>query len=307
MQTTTFLEKYGKYLRQNVARIDPKIWIIGSVLVSVTIASLVFMLIFFKIANVSMIFPFVTLFMALDLLIGYPYIKEMNRIEEIETALPDALKQMADTLKSGGTYEYALREISTSDYGPLTKEVDNVLRKLEEGGNFENSMKSLSENVDSRLVQRSVTILVDSIKAGAGLADALEEIADDIRELHHIKVERKTRTMMGFLFILFAGAIVAPAIFGLVSTIINFLIETVSSSGIANTVEITKAIGIKDSLLLLMQIYIFIEVLATSMIVSLMREGKINKSFIYAPILLFLAYIAMTIAAAASQMILKVV
>jgi len=301
----TLLQKYGKYLRLNVARIDPRIWILASVLLASTMGSVVYLVIFFKIVNVSMMFSVVVGFVVLDLMVGYPYIKEMRRIDEIERTLPEALKQMADTLKAGGTYEYALREISTADYGPLTKEIDNVLRKLEEGENFENSLKALSENVDSRLVQRSVTIIIDSIKAGAGLAEALEEIADDIRELHHINVERRTRTMMGFMFILFAGSIVAPAIFGLVSTIISFLIGTVAVSGIATTKEIEKAIGVKDTLLLLMQIYIFIEVLATSAILGLMRDGKINKSLIYAPILLFLAYISMTIASFVSQMIIK--
>ncbi len=301
----TLLQKYGKYLRLNIARIDPRIWIIASVLVAAAIASIVYLLILFKILNISMIFPFVVGFVVLDLMIGYPYIKEMNRIDEIEATLPEALKQMADTLKAGGTYEYALREISTADYGPLTKEIDNVLRKLEEGENFENSLKTLSENIDSRLVQRSVTIIIDSIKAGAGLADALEEIAEDIRELHHIDIERRTRTMMGFLFIFFAGSIVAPAIFGLVSTIISFLIGTVATSGIATTTEITKAVGVKDALLMLMQIYIFIEVIATSAILALMRGGKINKSLIYAPILLFLAYVSMTIASVVSQIIIK--
>ncbi len=301
----TLLQKYGKYLRLNIARIDPRIWIIASAAIAAAMASIVYLIIFFKILNISMIFPFVTGFVVLDLMIGYPYIKEMDRIDEIETTLPEALKQMADTLKAGGTYEYALREISTADYGPLTKEIDNVLRKLEEGENFENSLKTLSENIDSRLVQRSVTIIIDSIKAGAGLADALEEIAEDIRELHHIGIERKTRTMMGFLFIFFAGSIVAPAIFGLVSTIISFLIGTVATSGIATTTEITKAIGVKDALLMLMQIYIFIEVIATSAILALMRGGKINKSLIYAPILLFLAYVSMTIASVVSQIIIK--
>lgn len=301
----TLLQKYGKYLRINIARIDPKIWILGSVAIASAMASIIYLLIFFNIFNISIVFPFVVFFVVADLLIGYPYIKEMGRIDAIEEILPEALKQIADTLKAGGTYEYALREISTSNYGPLTKEIENVLRKLEEGENFENSLKTLSENVDSRLVQRSVTIINDSIKAGAGLADALDEIADDIRELHHISIERKSRTMMGFLFILFAGSVVAPAIFGLVSTIISFLISTISSSGIATAQEIVKAIAVKNTVLLLLQLYIFFEVLATSAMMALMREGKINKSLIYAPILLFVAYVSMTLAAAISQIVIK--
>lgn len=301
----TILQKYGKYLRTNVARIDAKIWILASVAIAAAISGILYLLIFFGILNVSIIFVFVVGFVLADLLIGYPIMKEGRRIDEIEEVLPDALKQMADTLKAGGTYEYALRELSTASYGPLTKEVDTVLRKLEEGENFENSLHSLSENIDSRLVQRSITIIIDSIKAGAGLADVLDEIADDIRELHHIKVERRSRTIMGFMFLLFAGSIVAPAIFGLVTTIINFLISAVSNSGIATAVQITAAIAVRDQLLLLLQVYVFIEVIASSIMLGIMREGKPSKSLIYAPILLFVAYVSMTAAAILSDMIIK--
>ena len=48
-------------------------------------------------------------------------------INAIEEALPDALKQLSDTLKAGGTYEYALREIATSEYDYLSKEMKNVI------------------------------------------------------------------------------------------------------------------------------------------------------------------------------------
>ncbi len=303
---TTFMQRYGKYLQQNVARIDPKIWIIASLAIVAAAGSIVYLLILFKILNISIVFPFVIMFVVADILIGYPYIKEKNRIDEIESAMPEVLKQMADILRASGTYEYALREISMAAYGALSKEIENVLRKLEEGENFENSLKSLSENVDSRLVQRSVTIIIDSIKAGAGLADVLDEIADDIRELHHIQVERKARTMMGYLFLIFAGSIVAPGIFGFISTIIEFLIKTVISSGTLNAAQIIAANQTKDTMTLLMQAYIFIEAIATSIILSLMHEGKANKSFIYMPILLFLAFVSMTIATFASQKIIGV-
>lgn len=293
-----FLEKYGVWLKNAGIKIDATVWIAMGAAVSIAVAVVSAFVIMNFVPFVSVLFSFVLFCVVADLFIGYPYIKEMKRIDEIEEALPDALKQMADTLKVGGTYEFALREISTSEYGPLAKEMSNALRKLEEGENLENSLRTLAENIDSRLVKRSVAIIVDSIKAGAGLADILEEIADDIRELHRIGVERKARTMMEFLFIVSAGAIVAPAIFGMVSSIIGFLIETVASGGISSVEVIAEAIKVKDFIILLLQVYIFFEVIASSAMISIMREGKIGKSIIYIPALLFMAFIAYYVAAA---------
>jgi len=237
------------------------------------------------------IMVFILFFVTLDLMLGYPYIKGIGRINKIEEELPEALKQMADILKAGGTYEYALREISHADFGPLTTELENVLRKLEEGENFEDSLSTLSYNIDSRLVKRSVTIIIDSVKAGAGLADILDEIAEDIRDTNRLNHERRSQTLMQVLFMVTAGALVTPFIFGLISTIVDFLIGSSSKLASLPTEIRLEATQSKYILLYLLQIYVFIEITASSVMISLMREGKKNKSIIYLPILLFIGYV----------------
>ena len=72
------------------------------------------------------------------------------------------------------------------------------------------------------MVKRSVTIIIDSVKAGAGLADILDQIADDIRDTNRINHERRSQTLMQVLFMVTAGAMVTPFIFGLISTIVDF-------------------------------------------------------------------------------------
>ena len=281
------LRKYSQYLYHIEFPVDAVFWIV----LSVVIASLVGVGLVLLLPGFWQVGIIMFLVVA-DLMIGYPYLRASQRIDEIEEALPDALKQIADTLRAGGTYEYALREIATAEYGPLRKEMNNVLRKLEEGENFENALKTLSQNVDSRLVQRTVTIIIDSVKSGAGLADILDEISEDVKATHQIASERKTRTMLQVIFMFTAGSLVAPAIFGFVSTISNTLITSAAAAkGAAATAEIIKARNASDTILLGIQGYMLIEVLAASVIISLMREGKIAKSVIYFPVLLLIAYV----------------
>ncbi|MBU1120770.1 MAG: type II secretion system F family protein [archaeon] len=285
------LKKYELYLEHINLKVDPLLWILVSIAIASVAATITFFVLAFLELQMANILVFIVFVVVIDLLLGYPIIKENQRIGEIEGDLPDALKQMADVLKAGGTYEFALREIATSDFGPLTKEVSVVLRKLEEGENFENSLKTLSNNIDSRLVKRSVTIIIDSVKAGAGLADVLDEIAEDIRDANRIHHERRSRTLMQVLFMIAAGAVVTPFIFGLTSTIVNFLITSAATLGNLSADITQNALSQRDLLLLLLQIYIFIQVFASSVMISLMREGKKNKSIIYLPALLLLAYI----------------
>ena len=290
-----FLENYKRTLKQIRFKMPASIWLVLSVGLSVAVAAVSFAAIILLNLPVSPIITLVLFLVVVDLMAGYPYVLATRRINSIEENLPDALKQLADTLKAGGTYEYALREISESEYGPLSKEMENVLRKMEEGENIEDSLNSLTTNIDSTLVKRTVAIINDAIKAGAGLADVLEEIADDVRALHRISKERISGTMLQVIFIIAAGSLVAPAILGMVSTVIQLLIET--SAGLStNKAAIVETLWARDIIMLLMQVYLMIEVIASGAMIAITREGKLNKSLIYIPMLLLVAFVCYYIA-----------
>ncbi|MBI2597996.1 MAG: type II secretion system F family protein [Candidatus Diapherotrites archaeon] len=288
MEKISFLRSYGRILRQINFQVNPVFWIVLSTLVSLVVA----IIIIYALPDYYQ-FGIIIFIVIIDLMLGYPYLKALQRIDEIERNLPDSLKQMADTLRAGGTYEYALREIAATEYGPLKKELNDVLRKLEEGENFETSFSTLATNVDSKLIKRTVTIVIDSVRSGAGLADILDEISEDVREAHRIGKERKTKTILQTIFIVAAGAVIAPMIFGFVSTISTVLIN--AAARIVSDAERIEAEQAADTIQIGIQIYLFAEILAASAMIALMREGRLTKTIIYMPILLFFAYICYTI------------
>jgi flagellar protein FlaJ len=290
VQGFTFFREYKKMLKIVKFRVPAEIWLAASTAVAVAVAVSIIALIFALELPISPLSALVAFLVVLDIMLGYPYLLAMKRVNAIEDALPDALKQLADTLKAGGTYEYALREISTAEYGPLSQEIGDVLRKMEEGENLEDSLSGFARNVDSMLVRRTVAIINDAIKAGAGLADILDEIADDVRAMHRIGRERISGTMLQVIFIVAAGSFVAPAIMGMSTTVVEMLIA--SSAGLVkNKFELVAAISAKESIVTLMQIYLIIEVVASGAMIALTREGKISKSLIYIPILLLIAFV----------------
>jgi archaellum biogenesis protein FlaJ (TadC family) len=202
---------------------------------------------------------------------------------------PSVLREMADILKAGGTYEYALREIKNSDYGPISSYFEKIVRKIDEGGTLEESLFAFSAEIDSKIIKRTMTIIVDSIKAGAKLSQVLEEISEDARSIYKLGIERKTQTMLQTAFLVAAGTFVAPVIFGLVGTIVSVLLK--SSTGLVyDSLVIEQAIQSRVFILDLFIIYIFISNVSVGLMVSLMREGTINKSFFIIPILLLISY-----------------
>jgi archaellum biogenesis protein FlaJ (TadC family) len=285
----TPLEKYSYYMQQAGLDVPVLLWMAGSFLAGIAVG----LFLFFGTAVLKINEPLLGalgFLIVVDLMIGYPYMKGKARIDSIEANLPDALKQISDTLKTGSTYEYALREVASSQYGPLTEEMKKVLRKLEEGENFENSLLTLSRNVESRLVRRVITIIIDTVRAGAALADILDDISQDVREMNRIAQERKTKTVLQVIFMVAAGVFVAPFIFGMVATIIDFLIGASGKTGALSGAGLVKVQNARDLIVFSVKGYILVIVVSASIMIGVMRDGRASKSLLYIPLLLLLAY-----------------
>lgn len=280
------LLRYKKILERNKIKFSPIVWVVIAILFGIVAAVLAALL------TENYVFAVVALIAVVDLIIGYPIYRESKRTALIEKHFPTALREMSDILKSGGTYEYALREITMIDYGPLTKELEKVLRRLEDGANFEDALQSINENVDSSLVKKVVAIIIDSVRAGAGLAEVLDDISEDARNLYKLQQERKAKTTMQVLFIIAAGSIIAPAIFGLVITLIVFLISVSTSTGVVESVEvIAKAISSGEIIYNVLLFYLFFESLVSSIIIAYMRDKTASKALLYFPIFVFVGFI----------------
>ncbi len=281
------MEKYSDWVKFSKMHYAPITWILLAIFTTILAVFGSILINIFILQQVTLL-PIAVGAAALVLMIGYPYMRKESIIDSIEYNFSDALKQMADTLKAGDTYESALREVVNSDYGRLSEEMEIALRRLEEGENIETSLRGFAERIDSRLVKRTIVILLDSIKTGSSLANILEDISDDVRDIYRLKEERKANTTMQFMFMVAAGGFIAPMIFGEITAIMGIFSEiTINTLGQGISTGNTAS----SFIFLLIQAYLIIEVIASGIMMAVIREGKINKSIIYIPILLLVAYI----------------
>ncbi|MEI7961475.1 MAG: type II secretion system F family protein [archaeon] len=281
-------EAYKQWIEFSRMKYKPILWIMLALVATIAVFVVVQILSMLLIQGVTLL-PVAFSMATFVLMLGYPYLKSESIIGSIEKNFSDALKQMADTLKAGDTYESALREVADADYGRLSEEMQLALRRLEDGENLDNALQEFAERIDSKIIKRTITIILDSIKTGASLADILDDIAEDVRDFERLKEERKSNTTMQFLFLLFSGGMIAPIIFGEINAVVagfaNIGAQTLDPAQISNALETNNFI------VLLIQLYIIIEVLGSGIMMSLTREGKLNKSIIYIPILLLIAFV----------------
>ena len=280
--------RYGHYLETSGIKLPTEIWFLISIISGFALGAIVGIL--------RLDFGILVGISAIDLMLGIPYFIAKKKVGELENSLPDALRQMATTFKAGGTYEYALKEIVNADYGLLSKQFEIVLRETQSGSTLNDALLHFAERTDSTLVKRTITIMIDAAKTGASLSTVFEEVSEDIRGIHNLVKERAAKTLMQAMFIIAAGALVAPAIFGIVLGIISFLIQISASTGIQSGKVIAGALYAQGVIETMMMVYIVAEALASSAIISTMRDGSFSKTIIYFPAILLVAYTVVNIA-----------
>jgi len=284
------LEKYQIYLYSMKVKVPASYWLAVVALFALILGGIGYLVV----PKIGILL-FVII---LDLGIGIPVYLYDQHIKNIERYWPEALKLIADTMKAGSSFDYALREVCVADFGPLSFEINEVIRRIEMGDTTSKALDFLSYRVESKIVRRTLTLVQESLRTGAPLAEVLEEIAHDTQYIFRIKKERQTKTMLQTIFIVAAGAVVAPFIFGMTRVITKFLTDVATTTGIASADALVVAVSTQTTIFMLLDIYIVIEVLAASAMIAMMREGKLSPMFVYFPVMLILAYTVYSISQA---------
>jgi len=277
-----FLERYQIYLYGQKIKIPALYWLLMIFMSALILGGIGYF--------ISAKIGFLLFAVILDLGIGIPIYLYDRHIKQIEQYWPEALKLIADTMKAGSSFDYALREVCVADFGPLSFEINEVIRRIEMGDTTIKALDFLSYRVESKVVRRTVTLIQESLRTGAPLADVLEEIANDTKYIYRIKKERQTKTMLQTIFIVAAGSVVAPFIFGLTRVITEFLTNVAKSTGIASAASLVVATQTQATIFMLLDIYIILEVLAASAMISMMREGKLSPMYVFFPVMITIAY-----------------
>ncbi|MBI5226154.1 type II secretion system F family protein [Candidatus Micrarchaeota archaeon] len=265
------------------------ILIAAAVLIFITLLSL----------HLSLAIALVAFLTAISMIIAIPLSVRNNRVAAMETNLPDALKHMALVLKAGGTTETAIEEISNADYGPISVELRKSLIQMREGKSFDAVLNEAAQNSGSLLFARTVNIVLDAKKAGAGLADVMFSIAEDARDVLHIKRERISRTTMHVMFLFVSGVVLAPFIFGFSVSIVHYINAGISSA-------LPNSDSGNDSLCtlnLVLTVFIIAQTLIAALAIGLIRVGKFTKYLLYAPFLVLAALIIFEVGKFASSAI----
>jgi len=150
---------------------------------------------------------------------------------KIEKAMPEFLRDLATSLRTGIPIFAALEHASKRAYGPLTSELKMLVAHMSWGMNFDEALTELSDRVDLSLIKKATVLILEAGMHGGNLSDVFDSTAQYVENVNTWSLRRKMQTMP-YVAIFYFSVVLFLFIIILISRMIFVPISELVESGV---------------------------------------------------------------------------
>jgi len=110
----------------------------------------------------------------------------------IEERLPDLLRDVAHSQRTGMTLIRAVEESAKREYGTLTKELRKDVAQMSWEVSFDEALESFANRIGTPLTRRSILLILETSRAGGDVERIMDQTASYARSLQDLDRERYT-------------------------------------------------------------------------------------------------------------------
>jgi len=132
----------------------------------------------------------------------YSY-SEQKRIRKAEDAFPDLLRDLAQAKRAGLSLIDAVTLTAEGEYGMLTDGIRTIGAQLTWGVPFEDALRMFARRYPTRIIKRSVEMIIEGYKTGGEVGEVLKIAADDVMELKSLE-KRRIADMSPYVMVCYA-------------------------------------------------------------------------------------------------------
>ena len=123
----------------------------------------------------------------------YSYYRAAS-VRAVEDQLPNFLRDLVETSRSGMTFNQAIAAVAKSDYSKLTPEVVKIHNQLTWGLSLDKALLNFAERMkESMLIKRNMRIIIEAYRSGGDVIATMEAIATDATIIKEAEKERRSR------------------------------------------------------------------------------------------------------------------
>ena len=213
-----------------------------------------------------------------------------KRKQKLEAVLPAFLQLASSNIRAGMTIDQALWFSVRPRFGILAKEIEDVAKRTFAGESLDVALQHFVKKYDSKLLERSMNLLIEGVRAGGEIGGLLNKIASNIQEINIMKKEMAANVTTYVIFITFATVMAAPFLFGMAYQLVIVIQEVFSRVNISPgtvsgfPIQISKGVISSDDFLTFAIVCLLITSFFSAIIISAIKKGNIKGGVKYIPI-----------------------
>ncbi len=178
-------------------------------------------------------------FLVLNYILKIPKLKVLMKKADLDSKLIYALDHMIIRLKAGATLFDAIKSIAISNYGELSKDFLELVKKIEGGMDEASAFESYAAITPSQYLRKVAWELAISVRSGGNVVTVLETLTKDLVEKSEIEIKNYASKLNLYLLMYMVLSIVLPALF-----IISMIVSSIISQSAVNFGQIMYLIPI---------------------------------------------------------------
>ena len=233
----------------------------------------------------------------------YLDMKIYQRTKAVEEVFPDFLQLTSANISAGMPVDKALWYAVRPGFGVLAKEIENVAKNTMAGEDLSAALTMFSRKYDSKVIQRSISLLLEGMAAGGEMADLLNKISLNIEEEKILQKEMAASVTTYVIFITFATIVAAPVLFGLanqllviISSITSKLGPSMSNAGTFFTIGFSGSSIKSSDFKIFSYLVLIISAISSACIVSVIKKGRVRDGLKSIPIYIIVSVVLFTLA-----------
>ena len=214
------------------------------------------------------------------------------RTRKMEEMLPDFLQVVSSNLKGGLTFERSLLNAIKPRFSILANEMAEVSKKVMTGHDVSKALSELGQKYDSPMLKRTIDLMISELKSGGQVANLIDRIVENIKELKVLKEEISASAVAYSIFIAAIVIVISPLLFSLsfhlLIIVLSFISQLTIATGKAEALpfSISEVIIKPDDFKFFSIMAITTISFFSSLMVSIVEKGNIKSGLKYIPIFL---------------------
>jgi len=164
------------------------------------------------------------------------YFTIADRSTAVEKMLPDFLSLVVSNLRAGMSPYDAFVHAARPEFGAFHDAVMLSMAKMGGKGSIADALVDVSENFDSPMLRRTVTLFAKGVRSGGQLVRLLNSSADEVRRVQDLRAELVSSTRTYSIFLSFIVVAVMPFLLAVSTTFVAVFIRLAVSTGEMDTV-----------------------------------------------------------------------